>query len=37
VRLELKLGSGGEGWGKGAVQLVELTARDETFDNIVAY
>lgn len=25
------------GWGKGAVQLVELTAPDETFDNIVAY
>ena len=25
------------GWGKGAVQLVELTTPDETFDNIVAY
>jgi glucans biosynthesis protein len=25
------------GWGKGAVQLVELTAPNETFDNIVAY
>jgi len=25
------------GWGKGAVQLVELTTADETFDNIVAY
>jgi glucans biosynthesis protein len=24
-------------WGKGAVQLVELPAPDETFDNIVAY
>ncbi len=24
-------------WGKGAVQLVELTTADETFDNIVAY
>jgi len=24
-------------WGKGAVQLVELPAADETFDNIVAY
>lgn len=24
-------------WGKGAVQLVELTAPNETFDNIVAY
>jgi periplasmic glucans biosynthesis protein len=25
------------GWGKGAVQLVELPAADETFDNIVAF
>lgn len=25
------------GWGKGALQLVELTTVDETFDNIVAY
>jgi periplasmic glucans biosynthesis protein len=25
------------GWGKGAVQLVELPAPDETFDNIVAF
>ena len=24
-------------WGEGAIQLVELTAHDETFDNIVAY
>jgi glucans biosynthesis protein len=24
-------------WGKGSVQLIELTAPDETFDNIVAY
>ncbi len=24
-------------WGKGAVQLIELPAADETFDNIVAY
>jgi glucans biosynthesis protein len=24
------------GWGKGSVQLIELTAPDETFDNIVA-
>jgi len=24
-------------WGKGAVELIELTANDETFDNIVAY
>jgi glucans biosynthesis protein len=27
----------GAGWGKGAVQLVELPAPDETHDNIVAY
>jgi periplasmic glucans biosynthesis protein len=27
----------GRGWGKGAVQLVELPAPDETFDNIVAF
>ena len=26
-----------EGWGGGAIQLVELTAPNETFDNIVAY
>jgi Periplasmic glucans biosynthesis protein len=26
-----------EGWGKGAVQLVEIPTRDETFDNIVAF
>jgi glucans biosynthesis protein len=25
------------GWGKGSVQLVELSAPDETFDNIVAF
>jgi periplasmic glucans biosynthesis protein len=25
------------GWGKGAVQLVEIPAADETFDNIVAF
>lgn len=25
------------GWGKGSIQLVELTAPDETFDNIVAF
>lgn len=34
--IEPKPGAAG-GWGKGAVQLVELTAPDETFDNIVAY
>jgi glucans biosynthesis protein len=27
----------GAGWGKGAVQLVELPAPDETYDNIVAF
>lgn len=35
VWVEPKLGSGG--WGKGAIQLVELPAVDETFDNIVAF
>ncbi len=29
--------SGATGWGKGAVQLVELPAADETYDNIVAF
>ncbi|HEX7229004.1 MAG TPA: glucan biosynthesis protein D [Candidatus Binatia bacterium] len=33
--VEPKLGSGG--WEKGAIQLVELPAVDETFDNIVAF
>lgn len=28
---------GGNGWGKGAVQLVEIPTADETFDNIVTY
>lgn len=28
---------GTKGWGKGAVQLVELPAPDETYDNIVAF
>ncbi len=27
----------GQGWGKGAVQLVEIPTIDETFDNIVCY
>lgn len=27
----------GKGWGKGAVQLVEIPTVDETFDNIVAF
>ncbi|WP_166267746.1 glucan biosynthesis protein [Marinobacter caseinilyticus] len=27
----------GENWGKGAVMLVEIPTRDETFDNIVAF
>jgi glucans biosynthesis protein len=26
-----------DGWGKGAVQLVEIPTQDETFDNIVAF
>ncbi|MBY6030430.1 glucan biosynthesis protein D [Halomonas sp. DP8Y7-1] len=26
-----------EGWGEGSIDLVELPAKDETFDNIVAY
>jgi periplasmic glucans biosynthesis protein len=29
--------SGGRGWGKGAVQLVEIPTADETSDNIVAF
>jgi glucans biosynthesis protein len=34
--VEPKLSSG-SGWGKGAVQLVEIPTVDETFDNIVAF
>jgi glucans biosynthesis protein len=34
--VEPKLGPNG-GWGKGAVQLVEIPTVDETFDNIVAF
>ena len=34
--IEPKVGPGG-GWGKGAVQLVEIPTVDETFDNIVAF
>jgi len=34
--VEPKPGPGG-GWGKGAVQLVEIPTIDETFDNIVAF
>jgi glucans biosynthesis protein len=34
--IEPKLGPSG-GWGKGAVQLVEIPTVDETFDNIVAF
>jgi periplasmic glucans biosynthesis protein len=34
--VEPKLGANG-GWGKGAVQLVEIPTVDETFDNIVAF
>ena len=29
--------SSGSGWGRGSVQLVELPADDETYDNIVAF
>jgi len=34
--IEPRVGPNG-GWGKGAVQLVEIPTADETFDNIVAY
>jgi glucans biosynthesis protein len=34
--VEPRAGDGG-GWGKGAVQLVEIPTIDETFDNIVAF
>jgi glucans biosynthesis protein len=34
--IEPKAGASG-GWGKGAVQLVEIPTVDETFDNIVAF
>jgi len=34
--VEPKAGAGG-GWGKGAVQLVEIPTVDETFDNVVAF
>jgi glucans biosynthesis protein len=34
--IEPKVGPNG-GWGKGAVQLVEIPTVDETFDNIVAF
>jgi periplasmic glucans biosynthesis protein len=34
--VEPRLGANG-GWGKGAVQLVEIPTVDETFDNIVAF
>ena len=34
--VEPKLGPAG-GWGKGAVQLVEIPTVDETFDNVVAF
>ncbi|MPZ75469.1 MAG: glucan biosynthesis protein D [Deltaproteobacteria bacterium] len=34
--VEPKVGAN-SGWGRGAVQLVELPAPDETYDNIVAY
>ncbi len=35
--VEPKPGANGAGWGKGAVQLVEIPTVDETFDNIVAF
>jgi periplasmic glucans biosynthesis protein len=35
--VEPKSGPGEGGWGKGAVQLVEIPTVDETFDNIVAF
>lgn len=37
VWVEPKPGPNGEGWGKGAVMLVEIPTVDETFDNIVAF
>lgn len=35
--VEPKAGPGGGGWGKGAIQLVEIPTIDETSDNIVAF
>jgi glucans biosynthesis protein len=37
VWVEPKSGPAGKGWGRGAVQLVEIPTADETFDNIVAF
>ncbi len=37
VWIEPTAGPNGPGWGKGAVQLVEIPTIDETFDNIVAF
>ena len=37
VWIEPQAGPHGAGWGKGAVQLVEIPTLDETFDNIVAF
>jgi periplasmic glucans biosynthesis protein len=37
VWVEPRPGPTGGGWGKGAVQLVEIPTVDETFDNIVAF
>jgi glucans biosynthesis protein len=37
VWIEPLSGPRGAGWGKGAVQLVEIPTLDETFDNIVAF
>jgi periplasmic glucans biosynthesis protein len=35
--IEPRVGASGAGWGKGAVQLVEIPTIDETFDNIVVF
>ncbi|WP_281784556.1 glucan biosynthesis protein [Sinimarinibacterium flocculans] len=35
--VEPRKGPAGTGWGKGAVQLIEIPTVDETFDNIVAF
>jgi len=37
VWVEPKVGADGQGWGQGAVMLVEIPTVDETFDNIVAF
>jgi glucans biosynthesis protein len=37
VWVEPKTDASGVGWGRGAVQLVEIPTADETFDNLVAF